>query len=430
MRKISKLFPVINEIKKNNYNQALELLSKIIAEPEDKHLENKLYASIFFKKENWVKSIEYYHKILEVDKKDLVALNNLAVALFKLEKFNQSIAFLKKLLKIEKNPSNTYKSLGLAYKNIGKYDDAISNYLKLLDIEEDNNSVKQSLINIFNHHIPKETKNNFILKLNNKILKLNEKLNYREFVDIEIIKEFIKKNFDIIDELDLLYNETQIFRRNKTDLNCDRHFNIFNEFNIIPKYCFNCFKVQIELENIKDLIKLFFIFNSIKLRDNNIRKCVVETRNNIRGNYKGFIFCKGLLDAKEVMKITSYKFEKFNLKPKNIIIKHGCTEFYDKFPEFKKINFDGEQNFKYSKEWEKIENFYDKRLLKNNDNNEKVVGPTHNKINLSDILIIKNWFAYAKLIGDSSYLEFYKNDININFLSNSIKNQINFRKQN
>lgn len=427
--KNSKFTNVINEIKHNNYNNALILLSKINSKPNELYLEKKLYAAIYFKKEDWVKSIEYYYKILQIENKDLVVLNNLGVALFKIGKFNEAINIFKKLLKIEKRPFNVYRSLGLAFKNIGKYEEAISNFLQALKIDGNNNSIKQDLINICNYHIPNETKNNDILNLNNKIIDLNDNLNFKNIIDDKFIKEFVIKNFDLLGKFKIDYEESQIFRRNQTNLNCDRHFKVFNKFKIIPKYCFNCFKVQINLKNVKDLIKLFFVFNKIELKKNNIRKCVTETRENVSGNYKGYIFCTGLPDAKEVLKITSNEIKKTKLIPLKVDIKHGCTEFYDKFPEYKEINLDGKQNFNYSKEWETIENSFDRKLLKISDYDEKVVGPTHNKINLSDILIIKNWLKYAKLIGDNTCLDICDKDFRQDFLDNLIKNQINFRKQ-
>ena len=74
------------------------------------------------------------------------------------------------------------------------------------------------------------------------------------------------------------FYETQIFRRNSINLNCERHHKAFNEFNIIPKFCFSCFKVQIEPKNILELFKLFFIFDKLELPKNNTRKCTVELR--------------------------------------------------------------------------------------------------------------------------------------------------------
>ena len=93
-----------------------------------------------------------------------------------------------------------------------------------------------------------------------------------------------------MNNLNLEYKETQIFRRNRTNLNCDRHFKIFNEYNIIPKYCFNCYKIQIDLNDVVNLIKVFFIFNNINLENNNIRKCIVETRKNVSEIIKDIYF--------------------------------------------------------------------------------------------------------------------------------------------
>ena len=49
--------------------------------------------------------------------------------------------------------------------------------------------------------------------------------------------------------------------------------------------------------------------------------------------------------------------------------------------------------------------------------NEKLYTSTINKYNLTDFLIIKNWFSYADLIGDKSYMEIFDFKINTNYLS-------------
>ena len=55
----------------------------------------------------------------------------------------------------------------------------------------------------------------------------------------------------------------------------------------------------------------------------------------------------------------------------------------------------------YKQEWNKFEETVDKKFpkfLSNKKDRETVKG-----INLRDILIIKNWLLFAKLIGDNSY---------------------------
>ena len=79
LKKLSKFQSVITHIKNNNYEMALELLSKINSNLEEKYFENKLYGSIYFKKKEWLKSIEYFNRVLKTNEKDLVVLNNIAV---------------------------------------------------------------------------------------------------------------------------------------------------------------------------------------------------------------------------------------------------------------------------------------------------------------------------------------------------------------
>ena len=423
-----KFAPVINEIKKNNYEIALDLLRELQTGPDDEHFKNKLYGSIYFKKKNWLESVKFYNEILKIDKKDMVVLNNLGVALFNLGKFREAINYFEKILKFEKNSSNTYRSLGITYKNIGNYEKAIENFLNSLNLQN-NDGTRHSLIDTFNYFIPTGTKNNKIIDINNEIINHNENLKIVYPIKTETVKNFINENFNKLNKFNISYQETQIFRRNEVDLNCDRHFKVFNEFKIIPKYCFNCFKVQVILDNVVDLIKVFLLINKINFKNNNIRKCVVETRNNILGNYKSYIFCRGIEDAEDVLKIISNDILKSGIIAKNIKIKHGCTEFYKDFPNYEKIGINSDKDFKYSKNWGIIENSFDQRYPKTNNIDKKIVGPTHNKINLSDILIIKNWITYAYLINDNSYLSICDHKITKNYLDNLIKDQIKFRQK-
>ena len=46
LKKLSKFQTVITQIKNNNYEMALDLLSKVNSNLEEKNLENKLYLSL------------------------------------------------------------------------------------------------------------------------------------------------------------------------------------------------------------------------------------------------------------------------------------------------------------------------------------------------------------------------------------------------
>ena len=53
---------------------------------------------------------------------------------------------------------------------------------------------------------------------------------------------------------------------------------LFNKYKIIPEFCFGCYKVQIEVDSIVELMKLVLVFNNLKLKNNNIRKTIIELR--------------------------------------------------------------------------------------------------------------------------------------------------------
>ena len=85
-------------------------------------------------------------------------------------------------------------------------------------------------------------------------------------------------------------------------MKCARHMSIFERYNIIPEFCFGCFKVQVEPRSILEQIKLFIVFDRLVLVNNNTRKCMVELRPNMPGFYKGLIYCSSSEEAKTVLK--------------------------------------------------------------------------------------------------------------------------------
>ena len=411
-----------------NFDNALKLLENIPNDKETQIFKLKLYASIYFLTKKWSKSLFYHQKILSIEPGTLEIFNNIAVTLFNLGKIKESINYFKKSIEKNNKIELTHQNLGISYLHIGEYQNAIGSFLEALNINNKNLSCNILIIDILNYIIPKNIRSNKLLKLNDKILNFfsNIKIKdiFKEKVIIKIIDE-IKENLKN-ENNNIIYNKTEIFRRNSHNLNCKRHFKIFNKFNVIPEYCFGCYKVQINIKNVNELIKLLFLFNSIFLKNDNIRKCMVETRNNVKGNYKGFIYCTGLDEAKKVLETIKVKMNEFKICFKNVEIKHGCTEYYEKYPKFKKINFNGNQEMNYDKSWKQFEKIIDGETP---DNEERVFKQSINKINLSDILIIKNWLNYAEIIGDNSFKGLYKMKTNTDFLNKRLENQINFRKK-
>ncbi len=426
-----KLEEILHNINNNNFENALALFNNSSIIKNDIKLSYKLLATIYFKKGDWQKSIDYYEKRLPLEEKKYQILNNIGVALFKLGKIHQSIKTYKESINENNKFDLTYENLGIAYKEIGIYDKAINVFVDALKLNKNNINVKENLLSIFNIVKPKNTNIHPLIECNSKIRNLSKNILIDKIISTKEIKKILYKSENIISSYNQNFNcrETQILKKNSTNLNCERHFKIFNKFKVIPKFCFNCYKIQIELINVVDLIRLYFLFDNINLKKNNIRKCIIETRANIKANYKGYVYCDGLNESKDVLNTINSHIPNLGIKNHKVFIKHGCSEYAEIHPKYKKINFDGPQEMKFDDEWLKKEKIIDDQIFTRNEEDETKFSETLKGINLYDIFIIKNWLNYAKIIGDNSYKEIFEKKLNDKFLSGLLKNQLDFRKK-
>ena len=409
-----KLFiPVVELIKLKKFDEALKLLEKL----SDQNLDivNQLKGSIYLNKKEWDKSLFYFTKISNESKNSKI-FNNIGVSLYKLGRYSDAINEFNQSIAIDNTFLSAYENISLSYKQLGNYSLSIEFSLKALNLSPKNIKMQNNLIEIFNYYKPDKLEN-LIINLNDQICKL-DKLTINNLIEKSFISNVLEKSEKFLQKSNLkfLYPETQIYRRNKTNLNCDRHFGIFNKHKVIPKYCFSCYKVQINLKNVYDLINLYFYFNRISLENNNIRKCMVELRKNVVGNYKGYLYARSIGEAKNLEKKIKQDLINSQINFEKIEIKHGCTEYYKEFELFKSIEKNTTDKI-YQKEWEVIEKEFDEKNSINEINKEKIFDNTLNRYNLSDFLIIKNWILYAKILNDNSYQEIFKYSVNINHMS-------------
>ncbi len=423
---------IILNLNNKNYLKALEK-TKLISKkyPED-NIIFKLLAIIYFNLMEWENAIKYYKKNLTFEKDKYKIYTNIGVSYFKLGKINQSIEAFKKSIKDNSNFGLAHNNLGISYLELGMLEKAKNHFVSALELNNNDYQAQTNLINIFNLKKNEINKQHPLEEINNKINNLMKEKKVKIEYDNNDIKDLIEKSNELIKgyRKDLYLNETQIFRKNSENLNCVRHFKVFNEFNIIPKYCFNCYKIQINLKTVVDLIKLFLIFDKIKLKKNNIRKCIVEVRDKVYGNYKGYIYCKGISEAESIKKEIDNEIVKENIVVDKIVLKHGCSEFYESYPKFENINLKGDQKMKYNDKWELFEKIIDSREPIRIEADKKIWSKSLEGINLSDILIINNWICYAQITGDKSYKQIYNVEINNNFVAKLLENQLKFRKEN
>ena len=101
------------------------------------------------------------------------------------------------------------------------------------------------------------------------------------------------------------------------------------------------------------MIRLFFIFDQLRLPKDNIRKCFIELRPGIPGTYKGLIYCASMDEARDVFSILSPYIQKFIKNDLHIAIKRGCTEFDLAFPGYKDTN--KLDKIYFNNDWENFE---------------------------------------------------------------------------
>ena len=156
---------------------------------------------------------------------------------------------------------------------------------------------------------------------------------------------------------------------------------------------------------------------------------MIELRENVKGNYKGYLYARSLDEAKDIKQIIENGLINEKIISEKIEIKHGCTEYYEQYQLYKNTDEDLTDKI-YKKEWVNIEKEFDQKNLVTERNKEKIYNNTLNQFNLPDFLIIKNWLLYAKIIGDNSYREIFDYEIKDNLLSKIDIQKIQLREKN
>ena len=184
---------------------------------------------------------------------------------------------------------------------------------------------------------------------------------------------------------------------------CNRHLSVFDKFNIIPKYCFDCYKVLVEPRTVMELFKLLIVFDKIKLQNDYTRKCMVEAREGMSGTYKGYIYCRSIEEGKEICKIVEEVVSEDISKNIMVTLKRGCSEYALSYPEYAQIRQDAGA-MDYKMEWQKYEDLAEKELVISSQ--AHVIG-AYNSSRYAQLEahIMLAWLRYAATIEDLSYLK-------------------------
>ena len=344
-------------------------------------------------------AIEAYNKVLAIQPDYDDAYYNMGNVLKKQGKLEEAIEAYTKELTTNPDYAVAYYNIGIVRDDQGKLEEAIEAYTKALAIKPDYADAYLNASELLKTYAPKSQKTDILLSTNEKVKKVGNKLlstnSDKEIADnlSEAIDCISKDKFNFKTPL------SQIYRRNSVDLNCRRHSKIFYTKNIIPEFCFGCFKVQIEVDTLFSLIKLTTLFYELELEDDLTRKTIIELRPNIAGFYKGLIYCRGLDQAQRVKKLLDINLKNTFHEETLSHIKRGCSEFPLKFPEYGKISSDPAGAMDYPSAWKPTEDQFDQTdFIKPLEN----ITPSISGFCLSDFYIIQKWIDYAKGLEDPS----------------------------
>lgn len=182
---------------------------------------------------------------------------------------------------------------------------------------------------------------------------------------------------------------------------CKRDMTIFRQHKVIPKYCFDCYKVSIEPRTVMDLFKLMMVFERLELPSDNTRKCMVEGRPEVSGTYKGFIYCRGIEEAENIRDMIRIVVSEEISEGIPITLKRGCSEYALVYPEYAQIG-KGAKIMTYNEEWRVYEDHVDDKFV---IDEQILQGNTYNQptYTLQDADTMFIWLQYAASIGDMSY---------------------------
>ena len=358
--------------------------------------------NVLLQQKKYHQSVSHFKQAVEARPDNCKFYSGLGIALMSIDRINDAEKVLKTAVSLEPKNPETHSNMGALFWEKGNIKDSQKSCLRALSFMPDHQKAKLMMIRTFEAHNPDQGVNFPTVLANREIRKINLEKDIKKRLESDNISRILEQADNILAQYDptLDYPESQTYRRNQTRLNCHRHEQIFHEHNIIPKFCFGCFKVQIEPRTVVELIKLFLLFDWIALEGNNSRKCIVELRDGVSGFYKALIFCSSLDEAKLIQNtISTYVTD---LIDPNVpcLIKRGCSEFSISYPKYGRVdNAVTDGLMVYPDEWESIENNHDDQY----QSDRSPFGlPTLRGFSLSDFLIIKNWIGYATGIGDTS----------------------------
>jgi tetratricopeptide (TPR) repeat protein len=333
---------------------------------------------------------------------------NLGLVFAQLKMFDDAENSFRQAISAKPDYAEAHCNLGSLYQEQGRLDEAVKSMQIAVGDAPGDSLIFECLINLLNHYVPKIDTGCPYVKVQESLQQVRTEETSTLMITDETARQLYQQCHSILAHhnlLDIYTNKSQLYRGVSPPNDCARYRMLFDKFNIIPAYCFGCYKVTIEPRTVMELFKLLLVFDKLKLPKNNERKCIVEMRPEISGTYKGFIYCKSLDEGKEILNIVQPIVDETIVRGIPIFVKRGCSEFAIAYPAYGHITDNKIQEMTYNEEWRKHEAAADKNMIIQSYDNPNDFTHNHSGFTLLDILVMRKWLAYAEKIGDLSYLK-------------------------
>ena len=183
----------------------------------------------------------------------------LGIVLRKTGRIYEALAPRQKAAALSPKDPEAHRSLGDTLKELGRLAEAEASYKQAIALKPDFAEASQNLIQLLTTHLSQKDDPHPIIKADQEIKKIDLTTDASEVIsDNKVIQLFVQSTAIIKKhKLEIGTDLSQAHRANSVKLNCERHMSIFKDSNIIPKFCFGCYKVQIDVGSLLELIKLF-----------------------------------------------------------------------------------------------------------------------------------------------------------------------------
>ncbi len=382
------------------HRQAIEIYQKcLLLKPTNPHFLYYNLGNSFLARSMYKKALNAYENALLTSVNFAEAHNGIGNVFQAQGDYENALKSYKKCLLINPKFFIAQTNMANVLQLQGDLEGAAEAYDDVLRMNPNYHPALQGSVKLLKTHSPVKKKYHPIFEFDRKIKKMNNKL--LSIGDRSSLSKYILEGLSFVDASghNLNSGRAQIFRTSSVDLNCRRHTKIFKTQDIIPEFCFGCFKVQIDVVSFQDLVKLTSLFYNLEINEDLPRKTLVELRPNVLGNYKGLVYCRGIEQAEEVRKLMDNQLTGTLQLSKSVHIKRGCSEFPQKFPEFEKVSTKLNHMMDYPLEWKNSELLFDKNNEHRSRNKEV---PSLTGFCLSDFYVIQKWLDYAKGLGDPS----------------------------